>query len=132
MNETECRTGAQGGAHAGGKWFSAQELRATGRRVTDGLLRGDVGICPACGASRLGTTDGPGSLHFAPGSECLHCGHVEETGGGPNMDMAEQSGPGRRPPVNRGVEDARAILDAEEGNGEAVAPLDEEQDPSVP
>ncbi len=89
MSETERRTGTKGGAYVGGKWFSADELRAAGRRVTDGLFQADVGTCPVCGASRLGATDGPGSLQFAAGSECLHCGHVEESGGGPDMDMVE-------------------------------------------
>jgi hypothetical protein len=97
MNETERRTGPQGGAYVGGKWFSAEELRAAGRRVTDGLGRNRVGICPACGASRLGTTDGPGGLQFVEGAECLHCGHL-----------------------------ARRILHIEEGNGEAVEPFDDE------
>jgi len=112
----------------GGKWFSAQELRIAGRRVTDGLLRGDVGICPACGVSRLGATDGPGSFQFAEASECFHCGHVAVTGGGSNSEMAEQSGPELRSSVYPEVEDAsRRILVAEEGNGEAVAPLDNER-----
>jgi hypothetical protein len=95
MNETERRTGPQGGAYVGGKWFSADELRAAGRRVTDGLGRSKVGICPACEASRLGATDGPGGLQFVEGSECPHCGHVA-----------------RR-------------LDIEEGNGEAGKPFDD-------
>jgi len=73
--------------------------------LTDGLGRGDVGICPACGASRLGATDGPGSFQFAEGSECLHCGHVAVADGRQNV----------------------GILEAKDSNGEAVEPLDDEE-----
>ncbi|MDR3651306.1 MAG: hypothetical protein P4L20_19640 [Acidimicrobiales bacterium] len=128
MNEIERRTGTQGGAYVGGKWFSADELRAAGRRVTDGLLRGDVGICPACGASRLGATGGPGSLEFAPGSECLNCGHIAGADDRPNVDNAERPNPElRSAPYPAGIEDASSrILDTEVGNGESVEALDNE------
>jgi hypothetical protein len=128
MNETERRTGPQGGAYVGGKWFSADELRAAGRRVTDGLGRSKVGTCPACGASRLGAADGPGSLHFAEGSECLHCGHVAVADVRQNVDMVERPDPEEHSSLDLGVEDAsRRILGAEEGNGEAVGPRDDEE-----
>lgn len=127
MNETERRTGVQGGAYVGGKWFSADELRAAGRRVTDGLVRSEFGICPACGASRLGATDGPGSFHFAEGSECFHCGHVEAADTRPDVGMPARPDQELCSSVYPGVEDAsRRILVGEEGNGEAVEPLDGE------
>lgn len=126
MNETERRTSRQGGAYVGGKWFSADELRAAGRRVTDGLGRSHVGICPACGAPRLGATDGPGSLQFAEGSECPHCGDVTLGDIRQNVDMAERLDAELHSSRYQGVgHTSRHILDAEEGNGEAVEPLDD-------
>lgn len=111
----------------GGKWFSAQELRAGGRRVTDGLGRGDVGICPACGASRLGATDGPGSFQFPEGSECFHCGHVATADTSTKVDRTARPHQKLRSLVNPEAEDSsRRILLAEGGNGEAVEPLDDE------
>ena len=55
MSETERRAGEQGGAYIGGRWVSADELRARGRRVTDALARAaegrdDVGRCRNCGS----------------------------------------------------------------------------------
>jgi len=81
MNETERRTGEQGGAYIGGRWVSADELRMRGRRVTDALARAaegrdDVGTCPNCGQRRPGATDGPGGSQFVLGSACSACGHV--------------------------------------------------------
>jgi hypothetical protein len=128
MNETERRTGPQGGAYVGGKWFSADELRAAGRRVTDGFGRSHMGVCPACGGSRLGATDGPGSLQFAEGSECFHCGHVAVADIRRNVEMAERPDLELRSSLDLRVEDAsRRILDAEEGNGEAIGRLDDEE-----
>ncbi len=118
----------QGGAYVGGKWFSASELRAAGRRITDGLGRSHVGICPACGAPRLGATDGPGSLQFAEGSKCLHCGHVAVANARQHVEIAEGLDPELRSSLDPGLEDAsRRILDAEAGNGEAVGRLDDEE-----
>lgn len=128
MNETERRTGREGGAYVGGTWFSADELRAAGRRVTDGLGRSDIGICPACGASRFGATDGPGSFQFAEGSECLHCGHVAVADGRGNVGMAEPPDSELRSSLSPGVAEApRRILEAEGGNGEAVEPHDDKE-----
>lgn len=81
MNDTERRTGEQGGAYIGGRWVSGDELRARGRRATDSLVRAaegrdHIGTCPGCGERRPGATDGPGGSQFVLGSECLACGHV--------------------------------------------------------
>jgi len=86
MNDTERRTGEQGGAYIGGRWVSADELRARGRRVADALARAaegrdDVGTCPNCGERRPGAVDGPGGSLFVLGSECSACGHVEAMDG---------------------------------------------------
>ena len=78
-DDAERRTGQDGGAYVAGRWFSADELRAAGRRITDGLGRTHVGICPSCELPRLGATDGPGGSAFVDGSLCPHCGHVAGT-----------------------------------------------------
>jgi hypothetical protein len=81
-DDTERRTGGQGGAYVGGRWVSADELRLRGRRVTDALARAAegrdyMGTCRNCGQPRPGAMDGPGGSLLLLGSECPDCGHVE-------------------------------------------------------
>jgi hypothetical protein len=75
VDETERRTGEQGGAYVGGVWYSADDLRSAGRRVTDAIGGLNIGVCPMCDKRRLGATE-PGGSVFRVGLKCPHCGHV--------------------------------------------------------
>jgi len=82
MNDTERRTGDQGGAYIVGRSVSDDELRLRGRRVAEALAcaaegRDQVGTCRNCGEPRPGAMDGPGGSLFVLGPECPACGHVE-------------------------------------------------------
>jgi hypothetical protein len=66
VDEAERGTGERGGAYVGGRWYSADEMRAAGRRGSD-AVRADIGTCPERGERRFGAIDGPGGVRFVEG-----------------------------------------------------------------